>query len=227
MEGRALLSLLSRIAEGEGLHLDFKQRIESARKIARTLSAFANTAGGSLLIGVKDNGRIAGIDPEQEFYMVELAAHRYLSPPIPFESLVYNCEEKYVLEIQVAAHPDKRPVYVLEEGGIRRAYVRAGDKTRLAGRLLERLWLAARQPQHIFFRQAEAQLFRYLQTHPFIEATTFRQLLGPKEGWKAERILIKYTLIGVLRLEILPETERFYLADPAHLPPQALRQPPR
>jgi predicted HTH transcriptional regulator len=44
------------IAEGEGQELDFKYHVSSASKIARTLVAFANTDGGRLLIGVKDNG---------------------------------------------------------------------------------------------------------------------------------------------------------------------------
>ncbi|WP_302323539.1 helix-turn-helix domain-containing protein, partial [Bacteroides caecimuris] len=42
------------IAEGEHQQQDFKFEISDARKIAKTLSAFANTDGGRLLIGVKD-----------------------------------------------------------------------------------------------------------------------------------------------------------------------------
>ncbi len=41
------------IAEGEHQQQDFKFEISDARKIAKTLSAFANTDGGRLLIGVK------------------------------------------------------------------------------------------------------------------------------------------------------------------------------
>ena len=41
------------IAEGEHQQQDFKFEISDARKIARSLSAFSNTDGGRLLIGVK------------------------------------------------------------------------------------------------------------------------------------------------------------------------------
>ncbi|RMF47962.1 MAG: ATP-binding protein [Bacteroidetes bacterium] len=211
MAGWDAAPLLARIAAGEGLQLDFKQRIESARKIARTLSAFANTEGGSLLIGVKDNGRICGVDPEQEYYMVDLAARRYMEPTPFFNSQVHPWEDKLILEVLVPAQPDKRPFFVKEEDGSRRAYVRVHDKSRLAGAFLEALWRAEKHPQHVFYRQAEARLLTYLQQHPSIDEATFRALLGPREGWKARKILIKYTLIGVLRLEVLPDGERFSL----------------
>lgn len=211
MAGWESSPLLARIAAGEGLHLDFKQRIESARKIARTLSAFANTEGGHLLIGVKDNGRICGADPEQEYYMIELAAERYTRPKVAFSAEVLVWEDKAVLDVHVPAQPEGRPFLVEEEDGVLRAYVRVGDKSRLAGGLLEALWRAEKQPQHILYRRAEAHLFAYLKEHPFIDEATYRKLLPPREAWKARKILIKYTLIGVLRIEILPESERFFL----------------
>jgi len=49
------------IEEGEHQRLDFKFEITDARRLARTLVAFANTDGGRLLIGVKDNGAVAGV----------------------------------------------------------------------------------------------------------------------------------------------------------------------
>ena len=45
------------VSEGEHCHQDFKFEISDARKIARSLSAFANTEGGRLLVGVKDIGQ--------------------------------------------------------------------------------------------------------------------------------------------------------------------------
>lgn len=48
--------LYTLIAEGE--QQDFKFIISDARKIARGLSAFANTDGDRLLISIKDNGNI-------------------------------------------------------------------------------------------------------------------------------------------------------------------------
>ena len=72
------------IAEGEHQQQDFKFEISDARKIAKTLSAFANTNGGRLLIGVKDNGKIAGVRSEEEKYMIEAAAQLYCVPEVEY-----------------------------------------------------------------------------------------------------------------------------------------------
>jgi len=45
------------IAQGEHQQQDFKYCISDSRKIARSLVAFANTDGGRLLVGVKDNAK--------------------------------------------------------------------------------------------------------------------------------------------------------------------------
>ncbi len=68
------------IEEGEHEHQDFKFQISDARKIARSISAFANNDGGHLLIGVKDNGKIAGVRSEEEMFMIEQAAEMYCRP---------------------------------------------------------------------------------------------------------------------------------------------------
>ena len=79
------------------MHQDFKFEISDARKIARSISAFANTEGGRLLVGVKDNGKIAGIRSEEEIYMIEAAASMYCQPQVEIETKTYIVEGRTVL----------------------------------------------------------------------------------------------------------------------------------
>ena len=69
----AIHPLFLKIAGGESEVLDFKKTISSASKIAKTMSAFANHKGGTLLVGVNDNKTIAGVRSEDEKYMLDLA----------------------------------------------------------------------------------------------------------------------------------------------------------
>ena len=60
------------IEEGEGFSLEFKRRISSPEKIARTIIAFANTKGGIILFGVDDDGSIVGVESEKsEIELIE------------------------------------------------------------------------------------------------------------------------------------------------------------
>ena len=51
----------------EGKTLEFKRDLSSPRNVLRTLVAFANSAGGKLVIGVDDDRRVVGVaDPLDE-----------------------------------------------------------------------------------------------------------------------------------------------------------------
>lgn len=67
-------------AQGEHRQQDFKYEITDAGKLARSVSAFANTVGGRLLIGVRDDGTIAGVKTEEEIYMMTRAAYGCCEP---------------------------------------------------------------------------------------------------------------------------------------------------
>jgi len=96
------------IKEGENQQLDFKYCVSDSRKIARTLSAFANSNGGKILIGVRDNGRIAGIKSDEEYYMVDTAAQFFCRPKITYSIKQQMTGGKTILEVEVLKG-NKRP----------------------------------------------------------------------------------------------------------------------
>ena len=132
-------SIKKLISEGEHSQQDFKFRIEDQRKIARTLVAFANSDGGRLLIGVKDNGKIAGINPEEEFHMIQGAAELYCNPVLNFESRIWQEEMKLVLEIYI--EPNAKHIFrALDEEGNWKFYIRRKDQTLIANKIVQKVW---------------------------------------------------------------------------------------
>lgn len=132
-------SLKALIAVGEHQSQDFKFRIDDQKKIARTLAAFANTDGGRLLIGVKDNGKITGINPEEEFHMIEGAAELFCKPAVPFNHKIWQEDLKLVLEINVEANPQRNHC-AKDESGAWKIYIRRNDHTLLANKILLNVW---------------------------------------------------------------------------------------
>jgi len=50
------------LTQQESKTLEFKRDLTSLKPILKTLVAFANTAGGLLVIGKEDNGEIIGVE---------------------------------------------------------------------------------------------------------------------------------------------------------------------
>lgn len=137
------------VAQGEHEGQDFKLTVNDARKIARTVSAFANNSGGHLLIGVKDNGAIAGIRSEEDIFVVEQAAQCYCEPPQPVDFAAYRAGDAdserpgarpAVVVRAYIAPSDTRPVAVREADGSRRAYYRVADENIAVHPLMVRSW---------------------------------------------------------------------------------------
>lgn len=151
------------IAEGEHQQQDFKYEISDARKIARTLSAFANTDGGRLLIGVKDNGKIAGVRSDEEIYMVEAAASLYCVPAVKCQMNIFRVEGHNVVIAEV--EPSKKlPIRARMEDNTLRAFVRIADENIVASPVQMALWRKATDDKGalISFTQREHQLLRII-----------------------------------------------------------------
>lgn len=152
------------VSEGEHCHQDFKFEISDARKIARSLSAFANTEGGRLLVGVKDNGKIAGVRSEEEIYMIEAAATMYCQPQVELETQTYRVEGKTILEIRIGETASK-PVYALDEENKPWAYIRIKDENILATPVHLKVWQHSKKDEGVLveFTEREQRLLNALK----------------------------------------------------------------
>ena len=102
---------------------------------------FANNDGGRLLIGVKDNGVIAGVKNEEDIYVVEEAASLYCSPEIELRFTAFRVDGGLtVIRAEIEAAADRRPVMVCEADGRMRAYYRVADENIAAPDLMVRSW---------------------------------------------------------------------------------------
>ena len=159
------------IAEGEHQQQDFKFEISDARKIARSISAFANNDGGRLLIGVKDNGVIAGVKNEEDIYVVEEAASLYCSPEIELRFTAFRVDGGLtVIRAEIEAAADRRPVMVCEADGRMRAYYRVADENIAAPDLMVRSWRESSTGQLLRLTDAERSAMTLLDSCGYLTA---------------------------------------------------------
>lgn len=201
------------IEEGEHQMLDFKFEISDSKKIARTLVAFANTDGGRLLIGVKDNGAISGIRSEEEKHMIQTASEMYCIPNVNFQAKEWNINGKTVLEIIVPKskyHKHKAP----DHNNIYKVYIRVKDQNILADGILLKIWKYQNNKQEVrvTFTESEMFLLKYLNDNKKITLKEFMKAakISKKE---AEKTLVNFTLINMLKLEITEKVIFFSLYE--------------
>ena len=201
------------IEEGEHLHQDFKFAITDSKKIARSLSAFANTDGGSLLIGVKDNGNIVGVSSDEEYYMIEAAATMYCKPPVPFRTVQWKDSGKIVLEI-VVEKSGLRPHKAPDKDNRYKAYIRVNDNNIVANGVLQKVWKRKKVPYGtlITLNRAEKTILEYLNNNHRITFSHFCRI-AHIPPYRAEKILVNFVSMEILKMEIT-EKGTYYYSNP-------------
>lgn len=190
------------IAEGEHQQLDFKFEVSDSKKIARSLVAFANTDGGRLLVGVKDNGAIAGVRSDEEYYMIDGAAKIHCRPEIEFRSKEYKVDGRLVMEIIIGKSPHK-PHYAPDKDDKWKVFVRVGDQNLVANKVLLQVWKHRKNKTAVQVRYLEQEeiLFKYLMEHNSISISQFCKIARiPK--FMAEKILVNFILLDIIRMNI-------------------------
>jgi predicted HTH transcriptional regulator len=188
------------ILSGENQQLDFKFEISDSRKIAKTLVAFSNTDGGKLLIGVKDNGKIAGVRTDEEFFMVQAAADMYCKPIVTFESKRWVVEGKTVLEITIPKGSDI-PYFANTEPKHWLAYIRVKDENILATPVHLKVWKNKTHDKGVLIEYSEKikKLLEYLELNPSISISRFcKTAFLPKSA--AENILADLIHFGLIEM---------------------------
>lgn len=116
----------------EGKTLEFKRDLSSMKPILKTLIAFANTAGGTLLIGKDNKGSVIGIN--DVFAAEEKLANAIadsIYPPLMPEIETTSLEGKALIVVRVARW--RGPFYLKAQGEEEGVYIRLGSTNRLAG----------------------------------------------------------------------------------------------
>ena len=203
--------LLNLIQEGEHQQQDFKYRVADACKLAKSVSAFANTYGGRLLIGVRDDGHLSGVRSEEEIFMMHQAAYKYCKPESSIKFDTIHADGRTIV-IATIPPSDKRPVCALDENGKMLAYIRINDENIVASPVHLALW---RETQ-----KAKGVMMTYNDTvHQLLNAIQGRQTLNqivrssalPRQ--KVIALLARLIHFHIIQWEYSEQQFLFYLRE--------------
>jgi len=203
------------IEEGEGFELEFKRKVSTPIKVAKTLMSFANTKGGIVLFGVDDDRTIVGVNSEkEEMEMIQTAASCYCEPPIALiiDTVPYKKRDVIVVTVEES---NLKPHYlnVDEEDATdgTRVYIRVNDKTVEASKEVVHILQAENPdapPLRFAIGDAERRLFDHLDKNERITVKQFAKLVNISNR-RASRSLIQLVRASVLRIHT-HEKEDYY-----------------
>jgi predicted HTH transcriptional regulator len=111
---------------------EYKQDISSPAKIMRSIVAFANSAGGHVVIGVDDGLRVVGVpDPLREEERLANLIADWIEPRLVPGIELSTVDGRTVLVVDVSVS-GRRPHYIRAEGARGGVYVRLGASNRKA-----------------------------------------------------------------------------------------------
>ncbi|MBP5509957.1 MAG: putative DNA binding domain-containing protein [Kiritimatiellae bacterium] len=123
------------IRQGEGYDLEFK-RVPNEERIRylKTVVAFANGKGGTVLFGIANDGSVTGIGKSRVFVEMDGIANSICnacSPHVPIDIGIENVDGKSVIVLDVLAG-SRCPYFIKAEGDKDGVYVRVGATTQRA-----------------------------------------------------------------------------------------------
>jgi len=204
------------LEEGEGFQIEFKRKVSTPEKIARTLIAFANTKGGTIIFGVDDDKTIVGVDSEKaEVEMIRTAGGFLCDPPVEMDIDIIAYKGKDVIAVTIEESRVK-PHYLVgnangSEDETSKVLIRVKDKTVVASKEVIRILEAENPdapPLRIAIGDAERRLLDHLGSRDRITVKEFSKLVNISRR-RASRTLIQLVRAGVLRIHT-SEKEEFY-----------------
>lgn len=192
----------SLIEQGEHQCQDFKFEISDSKKIARTLSAFSNTDGGKLLIGVKDNGVPAGVRSDEEFHMLEAAAQMYCQPEVPLSYAEWQIDGKKILEVRVEKNRDAL-VSAPDKNGEYKVFIRLKDENILANGMFIKAWEQKKNGRsvNIQYTEIEKSFIETVQSKQPINFSQLRKSLKVTPQ-KLNQLILDFMMIDIIELHI-------------------------
>ena len=194
------------IAGGESSTVEFKRKFTSAEKFAREIIAFANTAGGYLIIGVDDDGTVIGVESEKEIIELVEVARNFITPDLELETEIVEIEFVDVVVVHVPNSHQKPHRLISEDPSERpherKAYIRQGENSVTASKEMAKI-LAGQNPDAppmtLSIGDRERRLFTYLERYGKASVNDFARLVNISKR-RASQILVKLVRAGVLHI---------------------------
>jgi hypothetical protein len=199
-QARQVRELKKLVSQGESSRLEFKRKASYPDKIIREMIAFANAHGGTLLVGISDDGELAGLKhPEGDSHVIQQSLRKCEPRLSVTESFIPIGNSRYVIQYHIAESSNK-PHYFIG-GEKKEAYIRVNDQSIRASKEVREISRRSQKNKDIRFHYGEHEKFlmQYLDLNQAITLKEFVEVRGLKRFYASKKLVL-LVLANVLQI---------------------------
>jgi predicted HTH transcriptional regulator len=197
---------------GEGLHVEFKRMVTTPTRFAHEMIAFANTSGGTILIGVDDDGAVVGVDSEKTEMGLVAEASEFCDPPVVYSASIFSIGTTDVVCIEIPESACKPHFHTESDEHGRKCYIRVGENSIQASREMIKVlqYRSSQKPVRLIVGEAERRLLLHFEKQDRITVGEFADLTNISTR-RASRLLIRLVRTGILAIHSQEKSDYFSL----------------
>jgi len=209
--------LLEIISAGENFHTEFKEKFSDYEKIAKEIIAFANSKGGIIIFGVKDNGKICGVLSEKEIEeLVKKTIEEFITPKILYEIEYFEYEDREIVVLNIP-ESDQKPHRIedyLDSVDLNKSqvYIRVNDKSVPASKEMIRILKVQTEDRPLYkykIDKEEKKVFEFLEKNETISVKELAGYANLSER-RASRTLVKMVRAELIFIHTKENGEEFF-----------------
>lgn len=214
-----LLELRDLVSKGEGQYVEFKLKATFPEKIVREMVGFANSGGGQILVGVDDDGRLAGLKfAEEERFVIDRAIAVHSVPGLKYQSQFIPLNNKRSILQYRVSESRRKPIYYLESPSQTtrgEAFIRYKDQTIRASQEMVSILKRAKRKNSTLIKigTEEQQLFSFIARHGKATVMDFMNICGISRN-VASRKLVDLVISNILEIVADEKDDFFIMKNP-------------
>ena len=179
---------------------------------------FANSGGGQLLVGVDDDGRIAGLKfAEEERFVIDRAIRVHGIPGLKYQSQFIPLNSKRSILHYRVSESRRKPVYFLEnptQDTRGEAFIRHQDKTIKASPEMVQILKRSRVKKSTVIKlgNEEQQLFNFIARHGQATLMDFMHICGLSRALASKK-LVDLVMSNILEIVADEKVDYFIMKN--------------
>ena len=200
------------LIDGENQFQAFFENTQDSLEIAKTAIAFSNTYEGKIIIGIKKNGKIIGVNPQAEIQNFINITKEFCEFQSEYIFNIIQDSFRMVLEVVVPVI-NKKPNYLLHNGQ-REVYVRSNKFNVKSNKILENSWkfISKNNPRPLTLSDIESEVLNFIKLNAKSSLNKIHKNMNHPIA-TVDFILVRLISWELIGMEILETYSEFSIID--------------